>query len=136
MMREWVIDRMADDIQLSSHVPRSRMYSSGAVGRGMEISPDRPFIVVRANGYTVAPVPGVKQQMYTIYVHDDQGSMLQHIDPVLLRVRALFEKGGGYHFDSIWITDSDWLGEGPDLYDDMFKTTVKYADVRAVWRGQ
>ena len=135
-MREWVIGMMAGDALLTDHVPRSRMYSTGAIGRGLEISPDRPFIVVRANGYAAVAVPGVQQQQYTIYVHDDQGSCLPHIDPVLLRVRALFEQRGGYKYGDLWVTDSAWLGEGPDLYDDMFKTTVKFADVRAVWRGQ
>jgi hypothetical protein len=90
-----------------------------------ETPDEKPFIVLRF-GTDVPEVvnssEGVQSLTGVIWVHDNPGSYLL-IDAIL---RELREEMAGAVVEADGIS-SDWLGDSPDLADDMRKTIVRNA---------
>lgn len=91
-----------------------------------------PFIVMRLtdNSVQFRGAPSQPQNV-DIWCYDRKGDF-RRIDGMLRRIRDLLESLQGVATPVGWITQIDWLRNGPDGYDDVWESIVRTASYRVV----
>lgn len=95
----------------------------------------KPFVVMRWED-TTRSFGDIGTQGLTVWVHDDLGDYTR-IDAMLERVKeiltAMVHVSGT---DGRIVTQIDWAGDSPDLWDDGFQTITRNSGFRVISRAQ
>lgn len=127
--RTWAFDVLMNCPALLSHV-NNRIFAASSLGIDpKEKPPARPFLVYRAGLALPSMKHKTKVVPYVFYVHDEQGSYLNHIEPSLEAIKLEFKNRAPEFWDGKQIFEANWRDDSEDLYDDMFRTAVKYTTI-------
>lgn len=123
-MRSLVYDLLSKDAVFMGLLP------GGLHGdRGLNtIAPPRPFAVLMHEGPNPVPASGFRlSQVRTIlWVHDDVGDYTR-IDSALKLAREIVLSAVPRTHQGVWLIEAEWLGDSPDLSDDVRGTNTKNA---------
>lgn len=145
--RSWLVSQMKSDATLLSLLGTvegvtadKRIVSSGSIGipGTTNVQIQRPFVIARANLSGVALAGADRRYLsepWLLWAHDEPGSYAAKIEPILERLRVLFDRRESTDMgDGQWLIRCDWESGSPDLYDDGLQTATRYASFRLVTR--
>jgi hypothetical protein len=132
-MRQWVYQKVVACSGLG--IPDTSIFMAGSAGLKGE-GPTRPFIVIRGQIKQPALTPSwpFSNQLYQIWVHDQQGSMTR-IDGALSALRSQLPAFAPADFGGKEVRCFDWQMDSDDLYDDHYKTSTRHGDFLMVHNG-
>lgn len=117
-------------------VPVDRLFSAGAAGmKNPGDSPSRPFAVVRFQPDNPGLVPKLpaSQQRFSIWIHDEPGSM-DNIEDAVAALRDGLPSALPGLLEGTRVMECVWEGTSADGYDDHFGTTTVYVDFMATYK--
>lgn len=128
--RTWAYQRIVADVNILADVPEDSIYAASALDGAPA---NRPFIIVAFGSVSPelydADAPVAVSKRGTVYVHDNPGDYLR-IERVLENVRKLFAgTTDGMADGGIMAL---WEGESGDLADELFRTIMRYGELRFV----
>lgn len=134
-MRGLIDSIILSDEQLMALIPEERWREANST----DDAPERPFAEYRwgITSSSVLPRHPVRSAVLQVYVHDDQGSFDARINPIIVRLKAVLALAAGINSPTLGasIIACDWMEDGPDTYDDGYRTAVRYTQFRVVGTG-
>lgn len=123
-MRSLVYHVLSSDAVLMGLLPGG-LYGDRALDT---IPASRPFAVLMHEGPNPVPASGYRlsQVRSTLWVHDDVGDYTR-IDSALKLAREIVLAAVPRVYQGIWLIEAEWLGNSPDLSDDVRGTNTKNA---------
>lgn len=93
-----------------------------------EVPPLRPFAVLMHEGPNPVPNSGFRlaQVRTNLWIHDEVGDYTR-IDTALKLAREIVLSSVPTMRSGIWLINAEWLGDSPDLSDDVRGTNTKNA---------
>jgi hypothetical protein len=112
-------------------LPADAVYSAENVD-----TPDttKPFIIIRwtdrQSNFVARRAPS-RENLVDFWVYDKRGDYTR-IDRMLARISALMDAVVAQPTETGWITQIDWVGDGGDNYDDVWKAIARTATYRVI----
>jgi hypothetical protein len=117
-------------------IPADRVFAAGAVGAAIPgDSPTRPFAVIRYGPRNPGVQPNfpVKQQVASVWVHDEPGTM-KNIDAAVEALEVGLKNVAPVAFEGMKVMECRWIGNSEDFYDDHFQTNVVNVEFQLTWK--
>jgi hypothetical protein len=130
-MRAYIFDLLTTDSGLADlGLPAGNVFPVNMVD-----TPANPFIVLNFSDnqsaeYASRNLPS-QPQLLDVWCYDSMGDYAR-IDNMLARTKYLFDQVVGVKTDVGYITQIDWVGNGGDNYDDVYKAIVRTGSYRII----
>lgn len=136
-MRKFIAQLIMNDTVLRNlGLPAGAVYQANTVDTPAEVEqPGQPFIVIKWSDqqsaeYASRRLPS-QPSLLDIWCYHAAGDY-STIDLILKRLQVMMDGVAGQQTDTGWITQIDWVGNGGDNYDDVYKAIVRTATFRVV----
>lgn len=135
-LRSYMYNAIADDAELKAlGLPNDAVYATNTLDSPDQItSGGESFIVVKwtdsQSAFEARKIPS-GPHLLDVWIYNN-GMNYNPIDQMIQRLHALMDSIHSVDTGAGWITQIDWVGDGGDDYDDVYKAVVRVGSYRVI----